>query len=288
MPRSNLPRSTPPSPLCRVPRRGALLALVAVSAAAAGGLAGCPVVYPELATKLRKAPNDVALEPGPPADLRWIRFSSARIPPRTRDGRTWDQAFGKLPDPYAKLLINGKLVLRTPAQSNTLEPTWPDGPRGNFRIRPEDRLRVELWDSNPINDKPIGIRDVRPTEDHRAYRRMRVELEGGGEVELAFEPAHAMLGLGLWYELRTSSCHITRLLEGSPAERAGVQPGDEVLRLGERDVRTMSPADVRSAFNAIPSTGLPALLRHPNGATQTVLFVEGPIYPLYDEFGAVD
>ena len=268
-------------------RRGAA---VGALLAAGGLLSGCPAVYPELSTRTRKlAAGTETRDPPPPDDLRFVKFVSARVPPKTRDGRTWDQVLGSLPDPYAKLLVNGKEVLRTPAQSDTLEPTWPGAPAGNFKITSEDKLRVELWDSNAINDKPVGVRDVgHVSEEHRLNKQIRVELEGGGELVLAFEPAHAMFGLGLWFELRTDSCYLTRMLEGSPAERAGLLRGDQVLRIGDREVAKLSADEIRSAFNSVPSTGLPLLLRHPDGATLTVTLKEGPIYPEFDKAGAVE
>lgn len=252
------------------------------------GALGCPAVYPELSTRLRAPAPGQVLEPPPPEDLRWIRFRSGRIPERTRDGRPWDQVLGSLPDSYARLLVNGKEVLRTKVQADTLEPSWPDSPGGNFVIKPDDRLRVEMWDSNTLNDKPIGIRDLRITAEQRAQGLIEVELEGGGRVELSFEPAHARVGLGLWYELRTGTVFISRIAPGGPAERAGVQRGDEVLAIGGREVRKMTPNQVRSVFNAVPITGIVLLLKHPTGSTETVTAVEGPIYPTFEQYSGVE
>jgi hypothetical protein len=250
---------------------------------------GCPAVYPELATRLRAPAPGQVLTPPPPEDLRWIRFLSARIPERTRDGRRWDQSGGSLPDPYARLLVNGNEVLRTKVQSDTLEPTWPDGPSGNFIIKPDDQLRVELWDNHPINDRPIGIREIgRPAPEHRSSGRIPVELEGGARLELAFEPGHAKVGLGLWYELRTSTVSVSRTMASGPAERAGVKRGDQILAIGGREVRTMTPGQVRSAFNSVPVKGIVLQIMHASGAIETVTVVEGPVYPTFDQYGAVD
>jgi hypothetical protein len=252
-------------------------------------LAGCPAIYPEMSTRIRKITADQALDPPPPDNLMWMKFESARVPERTRGGKTWDDAFGKKPDPYAKLFINGKEVLKTPVQSNTLEPTWPNGPKGNIQIEPGDKLRVELWDSNPVNDQPIGVRDVgSPSDDHRMARRIRVELDAGGEVILAYEPARAMLGIGLWYELRTESAFITRMMPGSPAERAGLQVGDEILSLNGKPVKELGQEGVRSGFNAASSQGLPMLVRHKDGATLNITLKEGAIYPTLEEYGPIE
>jgi hypothetical protein len=277
----------PPHETAMNQRKAAFRLLVALSFA--GLLAGCPAIYPEMSTRIRKAMTSQALDPPPPENMAWVKFESARVPDRTRGGKTWDEAFGKKPDPYAKLLINGKEVFKTPVQSNTLEPTWPNGPKGNLRIEPDDKLRVELWDSNPLNDKPIGVRDIgRVTGEHRMAGRIRTELDAGGEVVITLEPARAMIGMGLWYELRTDSAFITRMLPGSPAERVGLKPGDEILKIGGKEVKTLGQEGIRSAFNAAPSTGLALTVRHAEGTVLDVNLKEGAIYPPYDEFGPIE
>lgn len=250
-------------------------------------LAGCPAVYPELGTRTRPMAPGVPLDPKPPADLVWMRFLSARVPERTRDGRAWG-ASGK-PSAYAKVLVNGKELFKTPPESGTFEPTWPSGPRGNWKLGAGDKLRVEVWDSAALNDSPIGARDIgAPSEQHLLDKRIRVEFDDGGEVVLAFEPAHPVLGLGLWFELRTGGCGITRLLEGSPAERAGIKAGDDVLKIGPRQVSAMTADEVKSAFNAVPFDGLSITVKHTGGALADVTLREGPIYPVFAEFGPVD
>jgi membrane-associated protease RseP (regulator of RpoE activity) len=251
-------------------------------------LAGCPAVFPELGTRTRTIPAGQPLDPPPPAELRWIHFVSARVPDHTRDGRTW-QADGKA-SPYAKLLVNGVELFRTNVQSDTLTPTWPGSTRGNFRVAPTDHLRVELWDANPLNDKPIGLRDLGAASDLKDFDgQVHVAFEEGlSDLLLAFEPAHAVSGLGLWYELRTVGCAITRLLEGSPAERAGILPGDEVVKIGAREASTMTPDEIRSAFNAVPLDGLALVVKHPTGAVTGVLLKEGPIYPTFAQFGPIE
>ena len=105
---------------------------------------------------------------------------------------------------------------------------------------------------------------------------------------LGIEPGHAVSGAGLWYELRTESCYVTRMLQGSPAERAGLTKGDEIVEIGGRKVETMSADAIRSVFNAIPFDGVKLKVKHATGAAVDVVLKEGPIYPLYSEFGPVD
>jgi PDZ domain/C2 domain len=261
-----------------------LLALLLASPLVLGG---CPAVYPELGTRTHAIPAGRQLDPPPPPDVRWLKVASATVPEKTRDGRPW-AANGKS-DPYAKLFVNGKELFRTPVQSNTLTPTWPDGPKGNFKLGSEDKLRVEVWDSNAINDKPICVQDIgKVGEDALLERRIRVTCDAGGDVVILYEEAHAVQGAGLWYELRADAAGVTRMLEGSPAQRAGLEPGDDLLEIGGRKVATMSADEVKSAMNAIPFAGLPLLVKHKEGAVLTLTLKEGPIYPLYDQFGSIE
>jgi hypothetical protein len=250
---------------------------------------GCAAVYPEIGTRLSAVHEGQVLDPPPPKELRWVRFVSAKVPPKTRDGRDWHSAFGKLPDPYAKLFVNNVEIIRTPVQAETLEPTWPNGPHGNFKLGLNDKVRIELWDANPINDQPIGISEMgRITEEQLSDKRIASTLDGNAEVEIAIQPAHAMSGLGLWYELRTTSVYVTRLLDGSPAKRAGIDPGDEVETVAGRAVKQLNPDEVRSLFNAVPIDGLALGLRKPSGTHLDAKIKEGPIYPPFDQFGSVD
>ena len=114
---------------------------------------GCGAVYPELSTPVRAA-GSRPLDPPPPEDLVFLKFAKAQIPTRTQDGRQWDSVGGSAPDPFAKLLIDDKEILVTPVQANTLSPTWPDQKIGNYRIPRGTPVRVELWDSNAINNHP--------------------------------------------------------------------------------------------------------------------------------------
>lgn len=251
-------------------------------------MVGCAAVYPELGTSLRTPTAEMPLDPPPPEELRWLRFTGAMIPSQMRDGRTWQASLGRLPNPYAKLMLNEVEIIRTKPQTGTLTPTWPDGVRGNFKISSEDKLRIELWDGDMLGDKPIGVKDFRPTNDVVIGDQIRIEVGGGAEVTLAFQPAHALYGVGLWYELRAETCFVSRLMGGSPAERAGILPGDEIMVIAGKQVPTMTTNQIRSAFNAIPKEGLPIVLRHDDGKSFSANLKEGPIYPPFEQYGQIE
>src|SRR5690242_4392131 len=98
------------------------------------GLLGCGAVYPQLETPVRNPPAQARLTPPPPDNLLFIKFGGAVIPSRTPDGRSWDSVGGSLPDAFAKLYVDGKVILETPVQSNSLSPTWPDQRKANYHV----------------------------------------------------------------------------------------------------------------------------------------------------------
>ena len=217
---------------------------------------GCAAVFPELGTRLGPAPNIEKLDPPPPPDRHYIVVRGAKLPPRTRDGREWDKVFGSLPDPYLKILVNDAELFRTNVESDTLEPKWADAPKGNWPLKPGDQLTLEIWDQNPLIDHPIGRKEIRVDADFFTSPEQKIDFEGGGELSLSVQPAKAAWGAGLWYELRTTSAYVTRLLDGSPASRAGLRPGDRILSLAGKPVDGLSSDDVSGLFNSIPAGGL--------------------------------
>jgi hypothetical protein len=248
-------------------------------------LAACSALYPEIKSPLRPfAGKATPQDEAPPKGLRWIAFKGATVPRETRDGRKWDSVGGEAPDPYALLFVNDKLLIKTPVESNTLSPTWPDAPKGNFRVSPHDRLRIELWDSNPLNDHPIGLRDLgEVSEDQREEGEIRVDTESGAEVVVAYEPPHAQLGLGFSCELRDPEIVVTRVYEESPASRAGLKAGDQIETIAGRASKDVKVGDLKSILNTPQIQGLAMHVKHPDGAEAEVKLKDGPVFPLASE-----
>lgn len=251
-------------------------------------LTGCGAVYPELSTPLRTPVSTQQLDPAPPDGLYWIAIKEGIAPEKTRDGRPWHELGNPLPDPFAVLYVNGKELIKTNPESSSTHPTWSDSIRGNFRVDRSDRFRIEMWQSGLVH-KPICVRDLSADPDEWVIaQRVRVTCEGGAEVIVSFEPAHGRVGYGLYYELRTSDVYVTRVFEQSPAGRAGIKPGDQIVRLGDRAASQMSPAEIENYFNAPKDGGLSIGIRHPDNTTADLSLKEGAIYPLFSELGRID
>lgn len=256
--------------------------------AALGALA-CGAVYPQLGTPLRTAPSGSKLMPPPPDDLLFLKFAGAVIPKRTRDGRHWDSVGGSLPDAFAKLFVDGKLILETPVQSNSLAPTWNDQRKANYRVRPGAPVRVELWDSNPINNHPICVADVRDLHTEAlAEAPIDISCSSGATLRLEVDPAHPRLGIGMFYELRREDVFITRVLRESPAARAGLVRGDQLLKIQGKAVKTMEEGEAQSLINANATIGVTLWVKKLDRSEAEITLKEGAIYPVVDEGVPVD
>lgn len=250
------------------------------------GTTACGAVYPELQTPLRAPPNANNLDPAP-GNLRWIGVRSGTIPETTRDGRKWHELGSPAPDPYVILFVNGKELLRTDPQASTLAPTWPDAPKGNFRWRRNDRLKVEIWESGLLR-RPICQKDLgSESEDWLGSREILVQCEGGATLLIGWELPHARFGYGFYYEFRSDTVYVTRVFEESPATKAGMQSGDQIISLGDRAVKTMKVAEVQSYLNSHRSEPIRIEVKHPDKQIASLEMKEGAVYPTFAEFGTL-
>lgn len=249
------------------------------------GAAGCGAVYPEIATPVRDAPEGRVLDPPPPEDLYFIVFEGAEIPRQTRDGRKWDSVGGSAPDPIAMLYIDENQVLKTPVESNTLTPTWPDQDKGNYEVPDNAKIRIELWDSNPLNNSPICVKRILSFQSEMGGDpgRVLIKCESGARIRMKVIAAKPKLGLGMWYELRTKEIFVTRVQKASPAERAGIRGGDQIVAIQGRGVSGLDEAEARSLINANAQLGLELRLKRKGGEELDVKVKEGPIYSLHKQ-----
>ncbi len=259
------------------------IALLIALLSAAALAPACAAVYPELSTPTHAPVEGQPLDP-PPESVKWIELKGASVPRLTRDGRPWGALGSTEPSPYAVVFVNGQPIIRTDAEPKTFTPTWPNSKRGNFALERGDRIRVELWESRPVSDRPIGMRDVIFTGDLTDDNELHVRLEGGAEVTLKIEPARPVVGLGLRYELRgVDGVYVTQVVEHSPAGRAGVKPGDRIVALDGRSTNGMSEAEIRSLLNMQHPHGLALQLLRRDGSQLALSLKEGAIYALEGE-----
>ena len=244
---------------------------------------GCGAVYPEVATPTRVVPPGREVGPAPPPDLLYIVFDKAIIPKQTRDGRKWDSVGGDAPDPFAKVMVNGEEIIKTPIETNTLHPKWPNQVRANYRVERNADVVVELWDSNPIHNDPICRTSVEFIHDKVGGGASELLCNSGARILLRVETAHAIVGLGMYYELQSQKVKVTRVIQHSPASRAGLVPNTEIIAIQGQPVTQLDADQVRSTINANAPTGLKMDIKLPDGTQKQVELKEAAMYPLVSE-----
>ncbi|HEX4336738.1 MAG TPA: PDZ domain-containing protein [Polyangiaceae bacterium] len=249
----------------------------------AGAVMGCAAVYPEIAPPLKPTPAGRKVEPPPPKDLLYIDFTKAEIPSRTRDGRAWDSLGGSLPDPFAKLIVNDHELIKTPIQSDTLAPTWPDQQRANYWVPSDAEVRVEIWDSNPLNNHPICIKKLRDFHEQSGPIPYDIDCDSGAHLTMRVEPAHGLWGLGFNYELSANGAAVSHVFPESPAARAGMKVGEDIVEIQGKKVDKMEEGEAQSLVNANAQVGVDLVLHAKDGTERHVMLKEGIVYPAADD-----
>lgn len=249
------------------------------------GSSACAAVYPEISSPTRPPPSSWSPEPEPPEDVLYVDFERAVIPKQTRDGRDWSKTGSKGPDAFAKVIVNGRDILVTPIESGSLHPTWPRQRRANYRIPRGAEVRIELWDAKAIQDRPICLKGLASIHDEVSPAPVELVCEeSGARILVNIQPARAVLGLGLYYELQDAGrVRVTRVIQESPAGRAGLISGTQILLLQGRPVQELDALDVKSSINANARTGIDLEVLLPDGGRKSLTLKEEAMYPLVSE-----
>ena len=81
----------------------------------------------------------------------------------------------------------------------------------------------------------------------------------------------------------TDLIRVTRVVGESPAARAKLKRGDQVLQIQGHDVKGMDAETARSRINSNVSTGVTFAVRHADGSRADITVKDGPMYPAIDE-----
>ncbi len=260
--------------------------IVALSCLVAGlgsVFSGCALLYPERSTPIRGLVSEDRYVPPPPKDVLFVAIKSARIPPKTRDGRSWDKMGGSAPDPYAILFVNDQEIVRTVVVSNSLRPAWPNPSPVNIRIPNKAKVRLEVWDDNALVSHPICSQGIRDIQDVASVGQMEIACDSGASVVLVVEPPKARLGIGLYYEARGKEAVVTRVIDASAAGRAGLQVGDRILSVAGRRILAMESGELEGIFSTQSGVGFSIEVRSPNGEVRKVRLADEPMYPVKGE-----
>lgn len=85
-----------------------------------------------------------------------IHFEGEEMPEGvTTDDLNLYGGFGPAPDPFAEVIVGGRLVMTTNANPDSLLPYW-DNPPVQLSLLPDTRITVRLWDHDDGVQDPIG------------------------------------------------------------------------------------------------------------------------------------
>lgn len=239
------------------------------------------------ATALEPPAAGLTLDPPPPEHVYWVAIDSAVIPARTQGGQLWDE-LGGWPDPIVTVEIDGKAIMTTPAAVDTVKPSW-SSPRGNIEIANGSVVVVSVTDADALTNLPIGsATGGAPSPTDLSDGRMVFDIGRRGKVVVRVERAHGLLGLGFDYEVVAGRTLVRAVLRHSPAGRAKLAVGDEIVQIGDRSLSGLKSREIRSAINAIGTKPSRITVKHKSGTTESFDVGVGPTYPLLDEYGDLD
>lgn len=239
---------------------------------------GC--VYPRRGTSITPVRNarSAAVMDAPP-NVWELTVVDAQVQPRRRGDLSWDDS-GGLADVYVRIFRNDEQIWQSETIDDDLTPEWNVVLPRNFRLGPTDQLRVELWDEDGVGADVVGSyrnRGLPATALPGADARLL--LEGGSYVTIRVNPPRAHRGLGVEeYVVKPDELEVVRVLPYSPAGRAGLEPGDRVVAVGDQRIADLSDAQAASALSMSITRHSALTVRRGEGPERTVDIDDGYIW----------
>jgi hypothetical protein len=230
-------------------------------------ISGC--AYPRRTTLVHAAP--ASAEPlDTPGGLWSIRLVEAQLPETRGGGLPWDSD-GTGPDPYIRLVIDGRVVWESPVQHDTLNPQWNVTLPRSVQIPGGAKLRLELWDEDTASADPAGtFAHVGLPANALPNAKARLMLDNLGSVTVTVSAPKPMKGLGLTYEQRSDALVVLGVEEFSPAARAGIAVGDRVVAIGDARVDSLTDARAASDLSLAVDRGSPLTVADKQGKERPV------------------
>jgi hypothetical protein len=208
------------------------------------GLSSC--AYQRYATPLHLELNPKLAGNAAPAGMYAFRLINAEVPPTKMSGLSWDED-GTGPDPFVRLIIDGRKVWESEAKQDQARPEWNVVLPHNVVIHSNSQFRLELWDRDTtVSADPIGQIEhrglpVNAVPDAQA----RLQLDRA-TVTIMVSAPQAHKGVGLSVEARPDALKVIAVEPYSPASRAGIRVGEMIVGVGSERVSHMGPNDAVS------------------------------------------
>ncbi len=211
---------------------------------------GC--VYPRRGTSLTSVHSERTQSGAihSPPNIWQVTVVSAHVRPRMRGDLDWDDG-GGLPDVFVRIYRGEELIWESETIDDTLSPEWNATLPRNLEAPPDVALRFEVWDADTVGGDPVGILRERGLPDTALPgAEARLLLEGGSYLTIRVDNPRPHRGVGIEeYEVRPDELAVLRVTPHSPASRAGIQPGDRIVAIGDQRVSALSDAQAASALS---------------------------------------
>lgn len=235
---------------------------------------GC--AYPRRTTPLSTVSEDKAKTAVAPPNLWRFVLVRADIPPQKRSGMSWDDDSG--PDPFLKLLVDGKVRWESPVLENNIHPVFDASTPRNFDFPHTSRIRFELWDKDGVTADPIGMYEGRALGEAIVGAHTTIKLEGGATLTVKVAKPAPHVGSGIAsYELRKRALVVLKVIASSPAARAGLKPGDHITSIDGKMIDELGPGQAESAMTLAGQNGSELTVQS-NGAYRQVKLDDGYVW----------
>jgi membrane-associated protease RseP (regulator of RpoE activity) len=177
-----------------------------------------------------------------------------------------------------RLYRGDTLVWESQVVENTLRPELDVTLPRNVELSPRTSIRIELWDMD-VTPHIIGVwrgQGLPATALPDADAHIR--LDGGADVAFRIDRPLPHRGVGIkTYEQRGDHLRVIEVEPFSPAARAGVVAGDEIVAIGGQRVEELGDARAASAISLAAERNTPLTVRR-GGREETVELDHGYVW----------
>lgn len=237
-------------------------------------VAGC--AYPRRSTSLSPVSAAGASTLGAPDRTYSITVVSAQTGNLRRGSLSWDDG-GGLPDCFVRIYRNDELVFESETIDDSIRPEWNQTTPRNVEVPSGAAIRLEVWDQDTLGADPVGIwRGIGMPANAESGVDARVLLEGESWLTIRLGSPRPHRGIGIrTFELRGDALRVVELEPHSPAGRAGIAVGDDIVAIGGRSVGSIAQNDAVTALSLAADRNEPLRVRGPSGTERVVTMDHG-------------
>lgn len=214
-----------------------------------------------------------------PANMWSLRILDAQLPARKNTGGEWDSD-GTGPDAFVKVIIEGRTVWESEVIDDDNEPKWNVTLPANILVGPDDKFSIEVWDRDSgMDGDPLGHSHTNGLPiTARADSEASLTLSNLGTIRILISDPRPLQGVGLDVEIHPGELRVRAVSPHSPAERAGIKPGDRIVEIGPLSVSHMSDQDALSNLSLAADRHKKLVMLDDKGARREVELDDKPLW----------